>query len=221
MQDHSDTSINSRMKKSDRTLAHVSPAQAERFLTELVNLRKDAVGRFQSRFAHMIPDNFSFRLVEIITSFGSDPIRLSEEETAEYGRMRLFKELIENVRRVWAEPDLRTKQYGVFLIWQWAIFGPSGPLGQSRIEIPAKLPPPTPFEEALQYLLNEASRETYCQNPDCLAPYYFAKRRSQRYCSDACAKPAQREFKRQWWAEHGEEWRAQKQGKKTSKKGRK
>lgn len=46
-----------------------------------------------------------------------------------------------------------------------------------------------------------------CPNPTCPAPYFIAKRRSQKYCSDACSLPAQREFKKAWWREHGSDWR--------------
>jgi len=46
-------------------------------------------------------------------------------------------------------------------------------------------------------------RMRYCPTLGCPAPYFIAQRRSQKYCSDACAVPAQREFKRAWWREHG------------------
>ncbi len=49
-----------------------------------------------------------------------------------------------------------------------------------------------------------ATRLRFCPNASCPAPYFVARRRSQKYCSDACALPSQREFKRRWWAEHGE-----------------
>jgi len=71
------------------------------------------------------------------------------------------------------------------------------------------------FEIALCYCLHSVDRLRVCQNHECNAPYFFAKRRSQKYCSDICALPAQREFKRRWWAEHGE---AQRRSRKASVK---
>lgn len=39
----------------------------------------------------------------------------------------------------------------------------------------------------------------FCRNPGCLAPYFFARRKDQRYCSVDCAGPAKREAKLRWW----------------------
>jgi hypothetical protein len=50
-------------------------------------------------------------------------------------------------------------------------------------------------------------RMRYCLNPECPAPYFFAKKRRQKYCTEECAGAGQRESKRIWWAEHGTEWR--------------
>jgi hypothetical protein len=227
-------SINSCMKNEDNTLANISSPQAEAFLTNLANLREDGVQRFKGRFGKIIPYNFnptSFRLElpepdsakpsravsipSVVTIRGK--LRAATGEEARESESRNLLTLRDRVRRVWTEPDLRTKQYGVFLLWKWAMFA----WDDSNREIPTKLPPPSPFEQALQYLLSTALKQHYCANPDCAAPYFFAKRRSQRFCADGCAKPAQREFKRQWWAEHGEEWRASRKPKAGSKRGSK
>jgi hypothetical protein len=47
----------------------------------------------------------------------------------------------------------------------------------------------------------------YCANKDCRHPYFLRERKTQRYCSEECAGPSQREFKRNWWAKKGPEWR--------------
>jgi hypothetical protein len=64
-----------------------------------------------------------------------------------------------------------------------------------------------PFSLVGLRALQIADRMRYCPNPTCLSPYFIAYRRSQKYCTDACALPAQRELKRAWWKEHGDEWR--------------
>ncbi len=64
-----------------------------------------------------------------------------------------------------------------------------------------------PFAQVLLRAVDVADRMRRCLNPACPAPYFIGRRRSQRYCSDACALPAQREFKRIWWREHGNNWR--------------
>jgi len=73
--------------------------------------------------------------------------------------------------------------------WYWADFTVNG----SRYRIPLR----------------------FRANPDCKAPYFFARRRSQKYCRDLCALPSQKEFKRRWCAEHGE---ARRKARKASEK---
>ena len=43
-----------------------------------------------------------------------------------------------------------------------------------------------------------------CQNPDCPAPRFIARRKNQIYCSSDCSGLV---AKRRWWARHGEQWR--------------
>jgi len=50
-----------------------------------------------------------------------------------------------------------------------------------------------------------------CQNPDCPAPRFIARRKDQVYCSGDCAALL---AKRRWWTKHGEEWRRSRKQKK-------
>lgn len=56
----------------------------------------------------------------------------------------------------------------------------------------------------------------HCQNPDCPAPRFIARRKDQVYCSSDCAGLI---AKRRWWAKHGEQWR-RRRTQKTLKGGR-
>jgi hypothetical protein len=133
------------------------------------------------------------------TGPGIPQLKLIEPEAQEAQWIWHLRQML---RRVWEQPDRWTREWGAHLLllttyaeakWRHvSILGIDGPL-----------PEPTPFEQALMYLVNMADRARVCQNSDCAAPYFFAARRSQKYCSTACALPAQREFKRRWWAEHG------------------
>ena len=129
--------------------------------------------------------------------------------------------LREQLRRVWDQPDQRTREWGVFLLLL-TTRGEAGSRHVTLLGFPGPLPPPTPFELALLHFVKTADRARHCQNPDCVAPYFFAKRRSQKYCSEVCALPAQRAFKRQWWAEHGSTRRqgTARKSRQSSKKGR-
>lgn len=69
-----------------------------------------------------------------------------------------------------------------------------------RLEEP---PPITPIEAAISYLQTRiGDRAKHCNGPDCVAPYFIARKRWQKYCSEICAGPATRESKRRWWAEN-------------------
>jgi hypothetical protein len=57
------------------------------------------------------------------------------------------------------------------------------------------------------YFLDHARLARVCTNRDCPARHFFARRSTQLYCSEECAKPAQREYKRRWWSKEGEAWR--------------
>ena len=104
--------------------------------------------------------------------------------------------------RIWDQPDYRTRQWGGFLLLHLAR-GEAGSRHLTLLGFPGPLPPPTLFEQALMWFVDVGDRARHCPNPDCVAPYFFAARRSQKYCADICARPSQREFKRRWWAEHG------------------
>jgi hypothetical protein len=60
-----------------------------------------------------------------------------------------------------------------------------------------------------------------CQNPNCPAPYFLARRRDQRYCEQGeCTKYGQREFALDWWNRKGKKRRQQKIAKAQASKKR-
>jgi len=60
-----------------------------------------------------------------------------------------------------------------------------------------------------EFSLYPAERLRICERPGCTTPYFAAQHLRQIYCSDLCAKWGQRQWKKKWWKEHGESWRAQ------------
>lgn len=68
--------------------------------------------------------------------------------------------------------------------------------------------PRTKFQQALYLLFRRSQLAKICENPNCPAPYFIARKTAQRYCTDKCAEIFQRAWKRKWWAEHGEKWRS-------------
>jgi hypothetical protein len=70
-------------------------------------------------------------------------------------------------------------------------------------------------------LLKYSQQLGICANKDneCPTPYFIKKKPNQKFCSEVCALPSQREFKKQWFRVHGDEWRKKWQRKrKRSKK---
>jgi hypothetical protein len=65
----------------------------------------------------------------------------------------------------------------------------------------------------------EAKRLRICKRADCPNPYFIAGHLKQRFCSDLCAEWGQREWKKQWWTEHGAAWREQRKESKLKKRG--
>jgi hypothetical protein len=66
------------------------------------------------------------------------------------------------------------------------------------------VPDPNCFRGALiQGVLEHSSHFSYCENPDCLAPYFIAKRIDQTVCNaEICKAEKQRAHARKWWSEN-------------------
>jgi len=194
------------MKGKSQSLARVSAAQVRSFLRELANLSDDlsAGERFRSRFAQFLPwsawKNARFTISGIVLS--REP---SEGPVTEirYDELHPFRDAL---RSIWRAPDLRTKEWRIFRLRE-------GDLTTTASFVLAAQPPPlSPFEQAILYLLKRAHQTRFCENPSCPAPYFLAGRSSQKYCSEDCALPAQREYKRRWWKQHGKWWRNRRTG---------
>jgi hypothetical protein len=52
-----------------------------------------------------------------------------------------------------------------------------------------------------------------CENPDCAAPYFIARRRNKVFCSEDCAHLI---AARRWWARRGNEWQRERLSKKRT-----
>lgn len=202
----------------------VTASSARSFLLELANLRDEpeAGRRFRLKFVGLWPlpgPSLHGRLISenISRAPGSRPV---DEQIDEMLDKMWILPLRAALRIVWTAPDLRTKQWGIFRILDDVVVkeNQSLPYSWPSWDLPGRVtcvPTPTPFELALRYLLR---RTGLCANPGCAAPYFFPTRRGQKYCSDSCAVPAQQEFKRKWWAEHGNAWRMKRKKRKERKR---
>lgn len=56
-----------------------------------------------------------------------------------------------------------------------------------------------------------AGRTSRCLNPECPAPYFLKRRRTQKVCElGSCTAWAQRQYALRWWNQHGKKRRSRK-----------
>jgi hypothetical protein len=54
----------------------------------------------------------------------------------------------------------------------------------------------------------EQGKTAICANPDCPAPYFIRKRRTQKFCESGCVEYGAAQRSQRWWQLHGAEWRS-------------
>jgi hypothetical protein len=210
---------NSSKNPKRQNLASIPDSRAKKFLEDLVNMSDEriadealaAVEAFERHYGDIIPIKW------LLSEHRKTIEEIKAGPSAYYIDTRTMThatpELRDALRAIWIAPDLRTKEWGTLNLIHRSIvhddsFPNYGPLSVDvRNGSVEPLPPPTTFEICLRYMLRNASRTVVCANVECNEPYFFARRRSQKYCSEECALPAQRAFKREWWAKNGKEWR--------------
>lgn len=221
LQHENNTLMNSSSLETLQSLARrIDRDEAERFLVELLNLRSEDQGAVV-RFGELFEDYVPYPYIRLPMRMN---LTLEEREAAtiaEKARRLIFntrslERIKSRLKDAWVQPTTLAREVAVLGVLHDAL---NAYLRKGELHT----------EEALQKrhraygnivltLLHAeriVDRMRYCANPHCAAPHFIAKRRSQKYCSDACSIPAQREFKKAWWDEHGDEWR---KARKTSAK---
>jgi hypothetical protein len=194
-------------------LARSMPSgRAERFLLELANLNEAdqaSVSRFQERYSDFIP---------AVPEQGKVRIASKSPQSGLY-ELESFPRLIFNLqfllRRAWEQPTPLEREIHLNLTLH--------EVQKHFLELtkmkPAEGSSYHPVWKAIGNIavgLTHAQRVTdrmrTCPNSSCPAPHFVAKRKTQKFCSEICAAPAQREQKKAWWNEHGENWRSSRKG---------
>jgi hypothetical protein len=194
-------------------------------LLNLANLRNDEKpSRFLLQFVGLwpVPGRFMAPLISdnIVRAPGAKP---KSEQINEMLHEHWLLPLRDAVRSIWSAPDARTKRWGVFRILDEICFqeDATSTYAWPFLRYPgrvASLPPSTAFEQILAYLIRPDVHTHLCANAECPASYFFARRCSQKYCSEDCAAPAQREFKQRWWEKKGKAWRKARKRKRVRRK---
>ena len=195
----------------------ITRARAERFILELANVHpsKDAVDRLLNKFPEFFPDLDD---PGVVAAIHKEPYRrlirdverqlqLAPEQSPKVAFVFFLSYSL--LQEIWNAPEEWTAYWKILatlLLYNNLSRPRSGVAGTP--DDPLAPPPWTPFTVAMTYLSLILERTRRCKNPSCKAmPFFFARKKGQEYCSDACAAEAQREYKRKWWAEHGKQWR--------------
>jgi hypothetical protein len=204
--------MSSSRKSKDQILGVISRKRAESLLLDWVNLPNDIgiapVPGPIERMSKLYPEVFAnFQGPE-------GPRKPGEAVHTERSTRRSLLHMLlatvrDDLRGVWDAPDARQRDWQIFRMrqsyWQDGLAAESvlRPQGEkTNTEQWNSVPDVTPFEAVMFYLQTYADRTRHCPSPLCPAPYFLAAKRSQKYCSEACAGPALREAKRRWWNEN-------------------
>jgi hypothetical protein len=78
-------------------------------------------------------------------------------------------------------------------------------------------PPKTPFDLAIHNVQRHfAHKMTVCRRgQDCDAPYFFRRRKGQKYCGTDCRAVVLKQRSDSWWSKNGKAWRAARNKKKA------
>jgi hypothetical protein len=212
--------MNSSKGKSSRTLASSSPrAEARKLLVSVANLRDDDQGFewFKKNLPYVLKDVTAPTVCKeaVFTNPDESFSYIGSASTPREKWKYWILPLRATLRAIWRAPDRRTKEWGMFRVSQDFFSQGKGdlihaPLDGSWDFLLKELKPRTRTERLILEFTRWAELTRYCDNPDCPAPFFIAARRNQKYCTSKCAEPAQREFKREWWAKNGKGRRAAK-----------
>jgi hypothetical protein len=169
------------------------------FLQTLVNARDVAnLSRLIKRYADFFPvcfpsDSATARQVSQLPGWKGFPEMAAN--ASRLGSIARLHEFAFGLRQAWDEPDQRIRDWRIYELRR-KFHEETNP---DRKGEPPSL---TPFEQAMFHFQRIAGRARHCPNPTCSTPYFLATKKGQKYCSEPCAIPAQREAKRRWWAEN-------------------
>lgn len=206
------------MNSSDRLTRHnlacITAKKAREFLIELANLRDGAAAaeRFETRFKEFqrlsesgLQTSADLQTLTVRSDCTDAAASLIGAGTIDLLRNHALFAMRDELRLIWATRDLTTKEWRIFLFRL-------DPNISVDLLSAMGAPPPNAFHQAVMYLFKWAAKTRVCRNPDCSSRYFLAQRKTQKYCSEDCALPAQRACKRDWWRKHGPEWRRRNEG---------
>ncbi len=206
-------------KNSSRLGRHGTLARKlDKFLDEFAN--SSAFDRLGRSFGGLLPPNLESPF------WASRLFQMQPDETRKHALLG-YQELI---REIWKASNEGERRYFTFMLRSRLY---DALIAQARDLIPKTVErsadgqfkrvapwrteysaimrslPATSFDDVIDRLAALAGRTKVCGNSACETPYFIAARKSQRYCNEKCANVFQQRAKREWWRQHGKEWRQQ------------
>jgi hypothetical protein len=190
-------------KQVRQILGVISPARAEALLTDWANLSGAWPLKTETK--------------EALVRFGAESRRLHRryKDLLDHSQFPVLGHLWlrDMLRSAWDTSDVREREWLCFRFRDGysSMVRRSGMSPQEMREedlaadvtgAPYEPPPVTAIEAAIFHFQHQAHRARHCQNLECPAPWYFASKHTQKFCSPPCALPTQRASKRKWWAQN-------------------
>jgi len=159
--------------------AHEIRDYDRKLLLELANLRDDGWQRFSKRFPSDFKDRSMFEL--------RNDLRLIWERTVSDKRSN-------SILDAWLRWSTQAREPSLVLL-PWVPDIRTGRLLPDWQNLPARV---------VMAVLEHFQRFRKCGNPECAAPFFIAKRTSQRFCElGECTRYAQNQYALKWWKEKG------------------
>ena len=136
------------------------------------------------------------------------------------GFLELLDILARFLRLAWEARNHRERSWFLFTVRQEYVRGMLGTFavlrrdGTGGRDAARKLIPLTPPRTAFDLAIHNvqahfADRMTVCRRAkDCDAPYFFRRRKGQKYCGTDCRAIVLKQRSDSWWSKHGKAWRA-------------
>jgi hypothetical protein len=213
--------MSSRRKTSSKVLGVLESTRAEAFLLDLANTDTINVSMMNADQLSMdLATSFQRRYPEMFEPLGNHHPQLWAETLTwiQLCLQKAWRATDDDRKRQWCGYEMRRHYRDAVTVAAFAatktepkdlpvFFSALAHIGENPDRVDPRLidpPPKTPFEAAVVYFQEHIrDRAKYCRNENCSEQRYFiAKKRWQRYCSEACVGPANRESKRKWWREN-------------------
>lgn len=204
--------MGSSQKSETKILGQVTPRIAEAFVSDVANLQDNWSHKASDQPVSPEMKRLNERYPNVFSQLRNKPLLLLQVMDNMRHFLRVAWQATDGRHRDWYLFEMR-RTYRDFLIaaedrprkiTKYPAHGDIPELTIEEIDSRLEEPPPALSLEAILYYFQTRIRDRakYCGNPDCPAPYFIAKKRWQKYCSEECAGLANREAKRRWWHEN-------------------